>query len=88
LQQPGAALGAMAALEVPFVDAEDAETLGYFWKTLGATRFTDGGAPAPGYACTVVVADRFGVVAFSDMQGEFVGRAWQHTPTDAADNDL
>lgn len=57
-------------MQVPFVDAEDAEDYGYFWRTAGATRFTDGGAPAPGYGSTVAVADRFGVVLFSDLQGE------------------
>lgn len=56
-------------MEVTRVDAEDAEEQGYFWRAAGATRFTDGGAPAPGYASTVVVADRFGVVIFSDLQG-------------------
>lgn len=61
---------AAAAVEVQsLVDADDAEDVGYFWKNAGATRFTDGGAAAPGYSSTVVVADRFGVVAFSDMQG-------------------
>lgn len=58
-------------MEVPLLDAGDAEDLGFFWKTAGATRFTDGGAPAPGYASTVAVADRFGVVIFSDLQGTF-----------------
>lgn len=52
------------------MDAEDAEDYGYFWRTAGATRFTDGGAPAPGYGSSVAVADRFGVVVFSDLQGE------------------
>lgn len=53
------------------MSAEDAENLGYFWRTAGATRFSEGGAPAAGYASTVVVADRFGVVIFSDLQGNY-----------------
>lgn len=51
------------------MDAQDAEEFGFFWKNAGAARFSEGAAAAPGWASTVAVADRFGVVAFSDLQG-------------------
>ena len=62
-------------MEVPLADTEEAANLGYFFKTAGATRFTQAASghqqQTPGYASTVVVAQRFGVVVFSDLQGEW-----------------
>lgn len=62
---------ALVSMNLPEVPTEEAEGLGFFWKTAGATRFSDGTAPAPGFASTVAVADKFGVVVFSDLQGTF-----------------
>jgi hypothetical protein len=62
-------------MDVPEAKTGDAEGLGFFWKTAGATRFSDGTAPAPGYASTVAVADKFGVVVFSDLQGTLHSRS-------------
>lgn len=47
----------------------DAAEEGYFFQTGGAIRFSDAGGQAPGYAATVVVADRYGVAAYSDLTG-------------------
>lgn len=58
-------------MEVPLADAEEAAELGFFFKTAGAARFADGSTDAPGHACTVAVAQRFGVVVFSDLRGLF-----------------
>lgn len=56
---------------MPSIVAEEAEDFGYFWKTAGSTRFSaESSTAAPGYASTVAVADKFGVVIFSDLQGE------------------
>jgi hypothetical protein len=58
-------------MQVPSIAAEEAEDFGYFWKTAGSTRFSaESSTAAPGYASTVAVADQFGVVIFSDLQGE------------------
>lgn len=57
-------------MQVPSISAEDAEDFGYFWKTAGSTRFSESSTAAPGYASTVAVADQFGVIIFSDLQGE------------------
>jgi hypothetical protein len=58
-------------MDVPEVGAVEAEGFGFFWKTAGAARFSDEGAPAPGFASAVAVADKFGVVIYSDLKGKF-----------------
>lgn len=58
-------------MEVPLAEAEEAHQLGYFFKTAGAARFSEAASTygPPGYAVTLVVAERYSVVVFSDMQG-------------------
>lgn len=56
-------------MKVPLVEPGDAEDLGYFWKQAGATRFSTQPTPTPGYGSTVAVADQYGVVMYSDLQG-------------------
>jgi hypothetical protein len=51
-------------------EAESAE-LGYFFQTAGAIKFSDAENKAPGFADAVACADRYGVVAYSDMTCEF-----------------
>jgi hypothetical protein len=53
-------------------DSEDASELGYFFETAGAIKFSDAAFESPGFASTVVVADRYGVVVYSDLQGDLV----------------
>lgn len=53
-------------------DSEDASELGYFFQTAGAIKFSDAGFESPGFASTVVVADRYGVIVYSDLQGDLV----------------
>eukprot|EP00775_Hariotina_reticulata_P007945 gene7945-8143_t len=49
-------------------DSEDASELGYFFQTAGAIKFSDASFESPGFASTVVVADRYGVIVYSDLQ--------------------
>jgi hypothetical protein len=50
-------------------EAESAE-LGYFFQAAGAIKFSDAENKAPGFAEAVACADRYGVVAYSDMTCE------------------
>jgi hypothetical protein len=67
--------------DIPVVHAEGAEqeeasNLGFFFKGAGALRFHATAEPeVPGSSQTIAVADRFGVVVFSDLQGAHGGRA-------------
>jgi len=51
-------------------EQEEAPSLGFFFKGAGALKFSAAvETEVPGSSQTVVVADRFGVVVFSDLQG-------------------
>jgi hypothetical protein len=57
-------------------EQEEAPTLGFFIRGAGAIRFSGAPVPeVPGSSQTVVVAKRFGVVVFSDLQGG-LGARW------------
>lgn len=51
-------------------EEKDAAEEGYFFQTAGAIRFSDAGLQAPGFTCNVVVADRYGFAAYSDLAGK------------------
>lgn len=55
-------------------EQEEAPALGFFFKGAGAVRVSAAGpgGGAPGSSQTVVVADRFGAVVFSDLRGVYV----------------
>ncbi|KIY94524.1 hypothetical protein MNEG_13439 [Monoraphidium neglectum] len=60
-------------------EQEDAAALGFFFKSAGTLKFNNAAeTEVPGSSQTVVVADRFGLAVFSDLQGIYV----------AATNDL
>lgn len=51
-------------------EQEEAPALGFFFKGAGVIKFSqDAEGEVPGSSQTVVVADRFGVVIFSDLKG-------------------
>lgn len=52
-------------------EQEDAAALGFFFKSAGTLKFNNAAeTEVPGSSQTVVVADRFGLAVFSDLQGE------------------
>lgn len=51
-------------------DEKDAAVEGFFFQTAGAVKFSDADTHAPGHAVTLVAADRYGYVAYSDLSGE------------------
>ena len=66
-------------VEANYVDSQDAAELGFFFTTAAVLRFSSAPADAPrapGSAQAVAVADRYGVLAFSDQNGA-LGGGWR-----------
>jgi hypothetical protein len=50
-------------------ESDDAASLGYFFVTAGAVKFSEAQSFAPGSAQTIVIAQKYGVAVFSDGEG-------------------
>ena len=50
-------------------ESDEAPSLGYFFVTAGAVKFSEAQSFAPGSAQTIVIAQKYGVAIFSDGEG-------------------